>query len=85
MLDGVERELPLPDPQAGDGDAEPNTSRHAPHDLSTALDAFGGDEVLVTALGAELANCFVRIKRGEWERWSAAVTDWEHQQYGRLF
>jgi glutamine synthetase len=84
MLDGVEREIPLPDPQRGDGDAAPNTDRHTPHTLSDALDAFEKDQLFVGALGADLSACFVKIKRDEWSRWNNAVTNWEHHTYGRI-
>jgi glutamine synthetase len=42
-LDGVERELPLPEPQVGDADTAPNTDRHTPLDLASALDALVAD------------------------------------------
>jgi glutamine synthetase len=85
MADGVEQSMTLPEPQVGDGDAAPNTERHAPHDLPSALDALEQDQVLVEALGEDLVACLVKIKRAECARWAAAVTDWEHQEYGRFF
>ena len=85
MLDGVERSLPLPEPQAGDGDAAPNTDRHTPHSLAEALDAFERDTILVDAVGADLSACLIKMKRDEWSRWNNAVTDWEHHNYGRVF
>lgn len=85
MADGVENSMTLPTPQGGEGDAAPNTDRHSPHDLPDALDALEQDQVLVEALGEDLVACFVKIKRAECARWAAAVTDWEHQEYGRFF
>ena len=85
MLHGVEEELPLPEPQVGDADAEPNTDRHAPHSLAEGLDAIEADAVLTEALGADLVNLFLGVKRTEVARFNAAVTDWEIREYARLF
>jgi glutamine synthetase len=85
MLHGLEDELPLPEPQVGDADAEPNTDRHAPHSLAEALDAVEKDTVLTEALGADLMRTFVSVKRADVTRFNAAVTDWEIKEYARLF
>jgi glutamine synthetase len=85
MLHGVEEELPLPEPQVGDADTEPNTDRHAPHSLAEAMDAIEADTVLTKALGDDLVNLFLAVKRAEVARFNAAVTDWEIREYARLF
>jgi len=85
MLHGVEEELPLPEPQVGDADAEPNTDRHSPHTLAEALDAVEKDAVLTEAIGGDLVRTFLGIKRADVARFDAAVTDWEIREYGRLF
>ena len=84
-MDGIEREADLPDPQTGDGDARPVSDRHTPHSLSDALDAFEKDLVLRAALGDDLCEAFVAIKRQEVDRWNRAVTDWERSEYGRVY
>lgn len=84
-LDGVERSLPLPEPQAGDADAAPNTDRHAPHTLDAALDALEADTVLCAAFDPVLIEVYVGLKRQEWQRWLQAVTDWEQQEYSRVY
>ncbi|MFM2077708.1 MAG: hypothetical protein RJA49_1598, partial [Actinomycetota bacterium] len=38
-------------PQAGDGDAAPNTARHTPHSLADAVAAYEADTVLCEAMG----------------------------------
>ena len=85
MLHGVEEEMPLPEPQVGDADAEPNTDRHAPHTLAEALAAVEADTFLTKALGDDLVNLFIGVKRTEVDRFNAAVTDWEIREYARLF
>ena len=47
------------DPQVGDGDAEPNTDRHTPHDLGGALVALEADSVLCEAMGDDLVKAFL--------------------------
>jgi glutamine synthetase len=49
--------------------------------LSLALDAFEADTELVKAVGEELVGQFVAIKRSEWDKFTAAVTDWELKYY----
>jgi glutamine synthetase len=84
-LSGVERSLPLPEPQVGDADAEPNTDRHTPHSLSEALDALAADSVLQTYLHPDLVEVYIELKRKECDRWAAAVTDWEQNEYSRVY
>jgi len=49
--------------------------------LSLALDALEADTDLVQAIGPDLVAQFAAVKRGEWSRFSAAVTDWELKTY----
>lgn len=58
-----------------------SATRHVPANLSLALDALEADTALVEALGPEFVAQFVAVKRGEWEKFSAAVTDWELKTY----
>jgi glutamine synthetase len=73
-LDGIERELDPPPPM--DPQAPP-----LPRTLDTALDSIAADERLVTALGAELIETFIRLKRFEMSRFNAWVSDWELDEY----
>lgn len=84
-LSGVERELPLPEPQVGDADAEPNTDRHTPHSLAEALDALEADEVLRSYFHPDLIQVYLDLKRAEVRRWSTTVTDWEQGEYSRVY
>lgn len=84
-LSGVERELPLPEPQVGDADAAPNTERHTPHSLSASLDALESDERLRSYFHPDLIQVYIDLKRKEVGRWEAAVTDWEQREYSRVY
>ncbi len=76
-LIGVAEGLDCGAPQEGDGDADPNTDRHTPHDLAEALDALEADSVLCEAMGADLVRAFLAIRRDELAKWSAAGNEWD--------
>ena len=84
-LSGVERGLPLPEPQVGDADAAPNTDRHTPHSLSESLDALAADAALQSYFHPDLIEVYIELKRKECDRWNAAVTDWEQNEYSRVY
>ncbi|HWF24682.1 MAG TPA: glutamine synthetase, partial [Solirubrobacteraceae bacterium] len=52
-----------------------------PDSLGAALDALAQDEVIRDALPGRLYKVFHHYKRDEWERYLAAVTDWERDEY----
>jgi glutamine synthetase len=58
-----------------------STTRHVPNDLSQALDALMADSSLVAAIGEEAIAQFEAVKRAEWDKFTAAVTDWEKNYY----
>ena len=84
---GVEDELELKAPQPVGGD--PDTDVHVPDNLADALAELNADERIVQAMGPELIEAFTILKRGEWERYLAAVedpstldvSDWELRYY----
>jgi glutamine synthetase len=84
---GVEDELPLRPPQPVG--AEPDTDVRIPDSLAQALDALDADERLVKAIGPDVVEAFTILKRGEWQRYEAAVgdpatsevTEWELAYY----
>ena len=84
-LHGVEAKLALSEPQVGDADAAPNTDGHTPHSLADALDALEADEVLRSYLEPDLVDVYIGLKRREHQRWLSAVTDWEQQEYSRVY
>jgi len=81
-LDGVRRELEPGEPVAGDayhlGDA---TGPPLPRSLDEALDALEADRFVRDAMGAELVETFVAVKRFETERARAFVSEWDLDEY----
>ncbi len=68
-------------PEGGNGLDTIDATVGVPATLAEALDALEADHELVEALGADLVAQHVAVKRSEWERFSAATTDWEVREY----
>ena len=60
------------------------TLREAPS-LDSEVRAAPVEVRVKTEVTPELVAQFVAVKRGEWERFATAVTDWELREYGKLF
>jgi len=56
-----------------------------PQNLKEALDAFEQDTVLTSAIGKDLAEEFLRLKRMEWIEYSRHVSSWEVERYLEFF
>jgi glutamine synthetase len=56
-----------------------------PQNLNDAIDAFAADAVLRDAVGQNLANEFIRLKRMEWVEYSRHVSAWETNRYLEFF
>jgi glutamine synthetase len=56
-----------------------------PQSLAEAITCFEEDAVVQHALGPELSDEFVKVKRQEWVRYHNTVTDWEIDRYLTLF
>jgi glutamine synthetase len=78
---GLTQDPALPPAEEQDCLESQSTGRHTPANLSLALDALEADTALVEALGQDVVDHFVAIKRFEWEKFTAAVTDWELNFY----
>lgn len=78
---GWVNQLPAPTPEEQDCLSSQSTDKHVPNDLNLALDAFDADTEFVQAIGADFAAQFTATKRAEWEKFTAAVTDWELRYY----
>ena len=78
-LDGIENELTPPPPtdtpyESAGGDLLPRT-------LGESIDAFAASVMYRSALGGDVADYITAIKTSEWQRFNAAVTDWEQREY----
>lgn len=78
---GVVDGMQPPPPETKNCLDETDATRTVPASLALALDALEADGPLVEAIGPGLVEHFVAIKRVEWDRYAAAVTDWELDQY----
>jgi glutamine synthetase len=56
-----------------------------PQNLNEALDALEEDEVLCNAIGRNLAEEFLRLKRMEWVEYQRHVSAWEVERYLEFF
>ena len=79
--DGLRRELNPPEPLEGDAYRAENAGPPLPGTLEEALDALEADVLLTAALGPEIVNTFLAMKRFEIERHRAWVSDWEIDEY----
>ncbi len=81
-LDGMARKLEPPPPTN-----EPYSDRvpGLPASLSEAVNELDSSAFYREALGHRFVDYLVAIKRFEINRFQAAVTDWEHQEYFSLF
>lgn len=56
-----------------------------PRTLDEAVQAFADDPFIETTLGTELRNEFITYKSEEWIQYHQRVSQWEVDQYARLF
>ena len=77
------RQGPLP--AHGRGDPRRRRSAAAPHISSRRPRSCETIRWPTEVLGPAMLNSFLRYKVDEWERYHQAVTDWEVQEYLRLY
>ncbi|MCG8602998.1 MAG: type III glutamate--ammonia ligase [Verrucomicrobiales bacterium] len=56
-----------------------------PQSLKEAVKAFSADPFVTTVLGQELRDEFITYKSEEWRQYHQTVSQWEVDQYARLF
>lgn len=74
---GVVNNWPLPVAEELDCLESQSTERHTADSLLEACDLLEADAEFVAAFGEESVTQLVAVKRHEWERYVAAVPDWE--------
>lgn len=91
-IDGIERQLDPGEPFAGTNMYELPLSevkrrkiQWIPQTLEESVNEFEKDGVARRALGPDLAEEFIRVKRREWVRYHNQVSRWETDQYLTLF
>lgn len=74
-LYGIERDLELPEPMAGN--AYTSGAERLPTTLAEAADLFAKSEVARAAFGDDVVEHYLNYARVEMAAFNAAVTDWE--------
>ena len=59
--------------------------RRLPRNLLEATTALRKDKLAEKVMGKVMLNSYLEYKNDEWERYHQAVTDWEVQEYLRLY
>ena len=87
-MDGVNRKLTPPDPRSedifhlSDAEREKLGIKMLPTTLEAALDNLEADSVICEAIGKDILDSFVKLKREEWRKYTnQIVTDWEWEMY----
>lgn len=81
--DGIKRDLSPPEPVDVDpGNLSPETREkrgieRLPTTLGEALNALEADDVLHDALGAELIETYLEVKRSHWKAFTESAAEWE--------
>ncbi|RDE11157.1 MAG: hypothetical protein C4K47_10325 [Candidatus Thorarchaeota archaeon] len=90
-MDGVERNLPPPEPRTEDIFGLTDEDREGfgigvlPRTLEDALRFLEQDTVIRDTLGPQLFQAYIKIKQEEWiEYTSKCVTDWEWEKYASI-
>ena len=60
-------------------------AQRLPRNLLEAIEILHSDELARTVLGDAMPESFLHYKTDEWERYHQAVTDWEVEEYLRLY
>jgi len=66
-------------------DIEESGTQRLPRNLLEAIETLRSDDFVRQAMGEQMADSFMAYKVDEWERYHQAVTDWEVQEYLRLY
>ena len=82
-VDGIDSSVEPPPPSETPYEAEAGPL--LPRTLGAAIDAFDRSAFYRTTLGDEFVDYLVALKRSEWARFGATVTDWEQREYYDTF
>ena len=82
-LDGIDSRIEAPPPTEMPYEAEAGPL--LPRTLGEAIEAFDRSGFYRNTLGDEIVDYLVTLRRSEWTRFQAAVTDWEQREYYDTF
>ena len=68
-----------------DTDIERSGAQRLPRNLLEAIEILRTDELARKVLGDDMINAYLAYKTDEWERYHQAITDWEVNEYLRLY
>ena len=91
MVEGIRNEIDPGKPSDFDLYSKTETElielgiRRLPRNLFDAIEALRRDEIAEHVLGRVMLNSYLEYKTDEWERYHQSVTDWEVQEYLRLY
>jgi glutamine synthetase len=80
-LDGLDRQL---DPGPPSDNPYQDNAPRLPRSLAQALDALDADQTFRSSLGDIVVDWYLAIKRAEFDRYLAHVSDWEQREYFAL-
>ena len=80
-LHGMREKLPLGEPVVGDAYTLDEPGEPLPASLEAALDALEADALLRDAMGPQIVDTFLAMKRFELDRHRQWVSDWEIAEY----
>ena len=90
-LEGIKEKLDPGNPQEdilyefSPADLEARGISELPRSLHEAVQAFSADPFVEQTLGPELRNEFITCKSEEWRQYHQRISQWEVDQYARLF
>ncbi len=56
-----------------------------PRNLLEAIEILRNDDFSKTTIGEQIHNSYLQYKVDEWERYHQTMTDWEVEEYLRLY
>lgn len=84
-LDGINRQLDLPEPVRNQDAYALTDAPGLPRSLGQALAALQDDEALIELLGREFVSSYIALKEHEVARYDDHVSDWEINEYRDLY
>ena len=87
VIEGIDPGPPLNKDlyQLTDEEIQASGGHRLPKNLIEATEILRHDPLAAQVLGPTMLDSFLRYKADEWERYHWAVTDWEVQEYLRLY